>query len=207
MCAGSAGLSRFSYLSCSSCWATVLVPSSAFTAINLHVPEADRDYTSAGLLCEHKTERLAQWWSSIALRENRSNSQRLGSLHCLLFLLFTLSSHLSFCLLLFFLFFSPPYLSLFLLLCSSAQIRLWPSQWWLRLWDLRAEVWSEKTLLGPKNQFLMPLKAVKDELIFVWCISSWTVGEFIQRGSFSCCFQICPGSLSFIFSVIQAVAS
>lgn len=60
-------------------------------------------------------------------------------------------------------------------------------------------IWEDVALLGPKNQFLMPLKAVKDELIFIWCISSWTVGEFIQRGSFSCCFQICPGSLSFIF--------
>lgn len=195
MCAGSAGLSRFSYLSCSSCWATVLVPSSAFTAINLHVPEADRDYTSAGLLCEHKTERLAQWWSSIALRENRSNSQRLGSLHCLLFLLFTLSSHLSFCLLFFFFFF--PSLSFLvssaLLFCPdkivafSMMAKIMRSEGW-------SMIWEDVALLGPKNQFLMPLKAVKDELI-----SSWTVGEFIQRGSFSCCFQICPGSLSFIF--------
>lgn len=199
MCAGSAGLSRFSYLSCSSCWATVLVPSSAFTAINLHVPEADRDYTSAGLLCEHKTERLAQWWSSIALRENRSNSQRLGSLHCLLFLLFTLSSHLSFCLLFFFFFPSLSFLvSSALLFCPdkivafSMMAKIMRSEGW-------SMIWEDVALLGPKNQFLMPLKAVKDELIFVWCISSWTVGEFIQRGSFSCCFQICPGSLSFIF--------
>lgn len=52
----------------------------------------------------------------------------------MLFLPFALSRHLSFSLLFFL-----PYLFSPFLLCSSAQTRLWPSQWRVRLWDLRAE--------------------------------------------------------------------
>lgn len=197
--------------------------SSAFAVINLHVLEADRNYASAGLLCKqgtakvtvmHSPEGLAQWWSSIALRENRSNSQLSGQP--------ALHAFPSFCSLTSSLFLSalffPSYLSFSFLLCSSAQIRLWPSQWRVRLWDLRAERRPENPfrfkselnkmgelswltssslclllienlpLLGPRNWFLLLLKGAKYKLIFVQCIVSGTAEELIQRRSFSCCF-------------------
>lgn len=116
--------------------------------------------------------------------------------------------------------FFPSYLSLSFLLCSSAQIRLWPSQWRVRLWDLRAEQRPENPfhlkselnkmgefswvtssflclllvenlpLLGRRNWFVLLFKGAKYKLIFVQCVISGTAEEFIQRRSFSCCFSV-----------------
>lgn len=197
----------------------MLIQSSAFAVINLHVLEADglcfsRTPLQAGHCQSNSPEGLAQWWSSIALRENRSNSRLSGQP--------ALHAFPSFCSLTSPLFFSalffPPYLSLSFLLCSSAQIRLWPSQWRVRLWDLRAEQRPENPfhfkselnemgefswfissflclllvenlpLLGPRSCFLLLFKGAKYKLIFVQCVVSGTAEEFIQRLSFSCCF-------------------
>lgn len=62
---------------------------------------------------------------------------------CFSFLLLFLPSALTSFLLLSALFFPRLYLSLSFLLRSSAQTRLWPSRWRVRLWDLRAEQWLE----------------------------------------------------------------
>lgn len=58
MCTGSAGLSWLSYLSCQSCSAFVLVQSSVFAVINLHILEANVSYASAGFLRKQETAKV-----------------------------------------------------------------------------------------------------------------------------------------------------
>lgn len=113
---------------------------------------------------------------------------------CSSFLL--LSHHSSFSLLFFF---SLLYLSLSFLLCSSAQTRLWPSRWRVRLWDLRAEQWLENApfweQLGQNGRIQLPLLhlwfLLMRNLNFIGCLnlvldSSW---------SWEVCIHLCSANL------------